>query len=75
MVKESKPGYAGGIANRQRGYAAGVEVLVFVIDRQDLEQPVFGYARPLIVGGRGLELNEGALHVYERRLRSRLAQN
>ena len=53
--------------------------LVFVWDRQDKEQPIFGHARPLIVEDpRGLELNERALHAYERKLRSRFtpdAQN
>jgi hypothetical protein len=46
--------------------------LVIVIDRQDPQQCIFGHARPLLVEGRGLELNEKALRAYERVIKGRL---
>lgn len=44
--------------------------LVFVLDREDSSQSIFGHARPLIVEDpRGIEFNVKALHAYELKLR------
>ena len=49
--------------------------LVFVWDRQDPKQSIFGHARPLIVEDpRGIELNAQALKAYERKIKDRLAE-
>ena len=48
--------------------------LIFVLDRQDPQQSIFGHARPLIVENpRGIELNTQALSAYERKIKDRLA--
>ncbi len=47
--------------------------LVFVWDRNDPEEPIFGHARPLIVEDpRGIELNAQALQAYMRKVENRL---
>jgi hypothetical protein len=49
--------------------------LVFVLDRNDPERPIFGHARPLIVEDpRGIELNAQALDSYERQIKRRLME-
>ena len=49
--------------------------LIFVWDRQDPQQSIFGHARPLIVEDpRGIELNARALKAYERKIKNRLAE-
>jgi hypothetical protein len=47
--------------------------LVFVLDRNDPQQPILGHARPLIVEDpRGIELNGSALHMATQALTRRL---
>jgi hypothetical protein len=49
--------------------------LIFVLDRQDPQQSIFGHARPLIVEDpRGIELNIQALQAYERKIKNRLME-
>jgi hypothetical protein len=46
--------------------------LVFVVDRSDPQNPIFGHYRPLIVEDpRALELNEKALQAYGRLIQQR----
>jgi hypothetical protein len=49
--------------------------LVFVVDRQDPQRPIFGHARPLIVSPPGIELNDRALRAYTHILRDNLMQS
>jgi hypothetical protein len=47
--------------------------LVFVIDRNDAQQPIFGHARPLIVeDARAIDLNGKALETFTRMIKGRL---
>lgn len=50
--------------------------LVFVWDRQDPRQSIFGHARPLIVEDpRGIDLNEKALRAYTLKIRNQLIKS
>ena len=46
--------------------------LVFVLDRSDAQEPIFGHARPLIVQDpRALAMNEFALHSYTQTIKQK----
>lgn len=58
-----------------KGHADKLPVgfLVFVLDTNDPQKPVYGHARPLIVEDpRGPLLNELALHSYAAKIKSRM---
>jgi hypothetical protein len=49
--------------------------LVFIWDRQDPQQSIFGHARPLIVEDlRGIDLNEKALRAYTLKIKNQLVK-
>lgn len=55
-------------------YKLPIGFLVFVLDRGDPQQPIFGHARPLIVQDpRAIAMNQTALEAYARKIKNRLA--